>query len=560
MMSHLETPVTDGRSGSAGTAIQRRARTLLLVTAVLPLLMCLGLVVWRIGADARAEVATGLIAEAEAVAVDIRYQELTLPAPVLIPEPPSGRSVAYYAARNDWRQAVSSGLVSFDGILPDEARVLLESLDRAIAFTMNGRLTAVAPVKDVDQWDVLGAVLLVRSTSDPPHLPPRPVAVALAAGLAVTLLARSFAKSVARRSTDGRTTPAAAPAGLRYPPLLAIATALTAGTASAVLATWPGPGSHGLWAVCAFAAWCVIAGVGFSLVASVARPLELHEASRAWAFLAPSLAHLLLFSIGPIIFSLWLSFHEWDLLSPARPFVGLDNYRALAADPDFLRSLLNTALYVTFVPAAMVVALGLALLLNRNIPGVRVLRAVFFLPYITSFVAISLVWRWMFQPDVGLLNGILGWLQIPPQPWLSSPASALPSLMLMSVWMYAGYMMVIFLSGLQSIPASLYESARIDGAGAWQRFLHITLPLLRPTTLFVLVTMVIFMFQVFTAVYVMTEGGPLHATDVIVYHIYRNAWEYLRMGYASAMAWVLFAIVFLITLVQFRWLGGRTPT
>jgi multiple sugar transport system permease protein len=205
----------------------------------------------------------------------------------------------------------------------------------------------------------------------------------------------------------------------------------------------------------------------------------------------------------------------------------------------------------------MAVALGLALLMNRKIPGVRVLRAIFFLPYITSFVAISLVWRWMFQPDVGLLNGLLGLLRIPPQPWLSSPATALPSLMLMSIWMYAGYMMIIFLAGLQSIPEPLYESARIDGANAWQRFRHITIPMLRPTTLFLLVTMVIFMFQVFTAVYVMTEGGPLHATDVIVYHIYRNAWEYLRMGYASAMAWVLFAIVFVITLVQFRFLGGR---
>jgi multiple sugar transport system permease protein len=215
----------------------------------------------------------------------------------------------------------------------------------------------------------------------------------------------------------------------------------------------------------------------------------------------------------------------------------------------------NTAVYVLFVPLGMIVALALALLMNRGLPGERLLRALFFLPYITSFVAISLVWRWMFEPDVGILNGLLGCFGIGPLPWLASPRTALPSLMLMSIWMYAGYMMILFLAGLQGIPASLYESARMDGASAWQQFRRITLPLLRPTTLFVLVTMVIFMFQVFTAVYVMTEGGPLHATDVVVYHIYRNAWEYLRLGYASAMAWVLFLIVFLLTLVQFRWLG-----
>ncbi len=285
-------------------------------------------------------------------------------------------------------------------------------------------------------------------------------------------------------------------------------------------------------------------------------PLRLREAVRGWAFLAPSFAHLLLFSVGPILFALWLSFHEWSIVEPDRPFVGLANYAALLHDAPFWRAVRNTAAYVLFVPVGMAVALALALLVDRQVPGVRLLRTVLFMPYITSFVAISLVWKWMFEPDFGLLNRMLGWFGVPPQPWLSAPETALPSLMLMSIWMYAGYMMVLFLAGLQNIPRSLYESARIDGADAWQRFTRITLPLLRPTTFFVLVTMVIFMFQVFTAIYVMTEGGPLHATDVIVYHIYRNAWEYLRMGYASAMAWVLFAMVFAITLVQFRFLGG----
>jgi multiple sugar transport system permease protein len=321
------------------------------------------------------------------------------------------------------------------------------------------------------------------------------------------------------------------------------------------------PGSaqpHRTWTAILIAAWSVVAIVGMSCARLTARPLALREAGHAWAFLAPSFLHLLVFSIGPILFSLWLSFHEWNLLEPTRPFVGLQNYAELAGDAAFWRAVRNTAVYVLFVPIGMFVALGLALLVNQKFPGVHLLRTVFFLPYVTSFVAISLVWRWMFQPDIGLLNQVLASIGIPPQPWLSSPATALPSLMLMSVWMYAGYMMIIFLAGLQSIPVSLYESARIDGAGPWQRLLRITIPLLRPTMLFILVTMVIFMFQVFTAVYVMTEGGPLHSTDVVVYHIYRAAWEYLRMGYASAMAWVLFAIVFVITLVQFRSIGvGR---
>jgi multiple sugar transport system permease protein len=317
-------------------------------------------------------------------------------------------------------------------------------------------------------------------------------------------------------------------------------------------------GGHAFNGGVTFTAWSVIALIGLGLARIAERPLALREAAAAWTFLAPSFVHLLIFSIGPILFALWLSFHEWNLLDPARSFVGLANYRELARDTDFWRAVRNTAVYVLFVPAGMIVALALALFVNRRIPGVRFLRTVLFLPYITSFVAISLVWRWMFQPDVGLFNHLLGWIGVSPLPWLSSPATALPSLMLMSLWMYAGYMMVVFLAGLQNIPQALYESARIDGAGAWQRFRHITLPMLRPTMLFVLVTMVIFMFQVFTAVYVMTEGGPLHATDVVVYHVYRAAWEYLRMGYASAMAWVLFAIVFVITLIQFRFLGDRT--
>jgi multiple sugar transport system permease protein len=266
---------------------------------------------------------------------------------------------------------------------------------------------------------------------------------------------------------------------------------------------------------------------------------------------------LLLFSAAPLLFAFYLSFHRWNLLEPAKPFVGLAHYVDLAADGLFWNAAKNTAIYSLYVPLTMVCALGVASLLNRRIKGVALLRAIFFLPYITSFVAISIVWQWMYDPDFGLFNWMLGLVGLGPYPWLNDPSTALLALILMAVWIHIGFQMIIFLAGLQAIPNELYEAAMIDGAGPWRRFRRITLPLLKPTTFFVLVTSIIGSFQVFTFVYVMTEGGPLHATDVIVYHIYQNAWQFLRMGYASAMSWVLFAVIFAITLLQFRFLGRR---
>ena len=301
--------------------------------------------------------------------------------------------------------------------------------------------------------------------------------------------------------------------------------------------------------------------VGVLIYASLAfvagDAMELREAKAAWAFITPSLALLLVFSAAPLLFAFYLSFHRWNLLEPARPFVGLQHYIDLASDGLFWNAAKNTAIYSLYVPATMVCALGVASLLNRRIKGVALLRAVFFLPYITSFVAISIVWQWMYDPDFGLFNWMLGVIGLGPYPWLNSPSTALLALIIMAIWIHIGFQMIIFLAGLQAIPAELYEAAMIDGAGPWRRFRKITLPLLKPTTFFVLVTSVIGSFQVFTFVYVMTEGGPLHSTDVIVYHIYQNAWQFLRMGYASAMSWVLFAVIFAITLLQFRFLGGR---
>jgi multiple sugar transport system permease protein len=298
-----------------------------------------------------------------------------------------------------------------------------------------------------------------------------------------------------------------------------------------------------------------------SLVRSAGSAMELRETMTAWSFIAPSLSLLLIFSAAPLLFAFYLSFHGWNLLEPAKPFVGLQHYLELAGDRLFWNAAKNTAVYSLYVPLTMACALGVAILLNRRIRGVALLRAIFFLPYITSFVAISIVWQWMYDPNFGIFNWLLGLVGLGPFPWLNSPSTALLALIIMAVWIHIGFQMVIFLAGLQAIPNELYEAAMIDGAGPWRRFLNITLPMLKPTTFFVLVTSIIGSFQVFTFVYVMTEGGPLHATDVIVYHIYQNAWQFLRMGYASAMSWVLFAVIFAITLLQFRLLGRRmTPS
>ncbi len=281
------------------------------------------------------------------------------------------------------------------------------------------------------------------------------------------------------------------------------------------------------------------------------------ETLTAWSFLGVPAIHLAVCSIFPVLFTGYLAFHRWDLVAPEKPFVGLGNFRELAADPLFWTTLRNTALYVLYVPVTMALALALALLLNRARPGMRLLRAVVFLPYVTSAVAIALVWQWLFNTDFGLINFGLRLAGLPGLDWLGDPRTALPAIILVTIWTQVGYQMVIFLAGLQGIPQSYLDAAVVDGAGRWQRFRHVTLPLLRPVVLFVLVTGIISGFQVFTLVYLMTEGGPLHSTDVLVYRIYQTAWEFLRFGYASAMALVLFGVLLLATVVQFRLLGRR---
>lgn len=277
----------------------------------------------------------------------------------------------------------------------------------------------------------------------------------------------------------------------------------------------------------------------------------------AAGFIAPAAIHLAIFTIGPILFALFISFQKWEILNPIKEFVGLSNYIELFNDPLLWTSLLNTLVYSLHVPITMAIALSLALALHQKIRGVTILRTLFFLPYITSFVAISTVWQWLYNPEFGLLNYLLSLVGISPITWLSDPATAMISVMLMSVWIQLGYQMVIFIAGLQGIPQHLYEAATIDGAGPWVRFRKITLPLLGPTIFFILVTSIINSFQVFTYIYVMTQGGPLHSTEVLVYHIYKNAWEYYRMGYASAIAWVLFILIMAVTIIQFTYFKKR---
>ena len=286
-----------------------------------------------------------------------------------------------------------------------------------------------------------------------------------------------------------------------------------------------------------------------------ARGKERAATKTALSFLGPSLLHLTFFIFTPIVFSAYLSVHRWDIIVPDKPFVGLANFGEIAGDPTFWNALGNTLVFTLNVPVGMALALGAALLLNRRLKAVGVLRTIYFLPSVTSFVAIALVWMWIYHPTFGAANVLLSMVGLPPLQWLNSSETAMLSVVVFTVWFGLGYQMVIYLAGLQGIPEDLHEAARIDGASATQRFWRVTLPLLKPTTFFILVTSFIASFQVFTSIYVMTAGGPTGSTDVLVYHIYQAAWEQLRMGYASAMSWVLFVIIMIATAIQFRLLG-----
>lgn len=269
-------------------------------------------------------------------------------------------------------------------------------------------------------------------------------------------------------------------------------------------------------------------------------------------FLGPSLLGMLVFTVGPILASLGLSFTNWDLLTPPQ-FVGIGNYARMLSDPEFWRTLRNTLSFlVGYIPLVMTFGLLVAILLNSRIPGMQLFRAMYFLPVVTSWVAVALVWKWLFNPTYGPINSALGSVGIAGPAWLFDPNWAMPAIILTSVWKDIGFIMVILLAGLQGIPREFYEAASIDGANGPQRLRYITLPLLAPPLFFALSISLIGAFQVFDQVYVMTEGGPAGATMVLVERIVSNAFSYSQMGYASAISWVLFLIIFVTTLLFYR--------
>lgn len=313
----------------------------------------------------------------------------------------------------------------------------------------------------------------------------------------------------------------------------------------------------GVWAELAGWVLLLAAGVGFSAWAggAVGERSRFRRTLTAWGFLAPAAAHLLVFSAGPLALLLWSSVHRWGAAVEPRPWVGVANYASVLGDAGFWHSIGVTALYALYVPLTLVLALGAALLLDRSGWPVRVLRTVLVLPFVASVVAVSLVWQWIFHPGPGVLDTLLGALGIRGADWLADPRTALGALMVIAVWVHLGFQVILLLAGLQGIPRGYHDAATVDGAGPWQRFRHITLPLLRPTILFVLVTGTVAAFQVFTFVSVLTHGGPLHATDVVVYKIYQEGWESLRFGTASAMSVVLALLLGGVVWLEFRWLG-----
>jgi multiple sugar transport system permease protein len=269
-------------------------------------------------------------------------------------------------------------------------------------------------------------------------------------------------------------------------------------------------------------------------------------------FLLPSLLGLTIFTVLPILASAGLTFFDWDLLTPPR-FIGPANFARLVTDQSFRAALWHTLQFIVgYIPLVSVLALAVAVALNRPGRLVLFLRAAFFLPVVSAWVAVALIWMWLLNPRYGLLNYLLGLAGIPGPSWLFDPNWAMPAIILTSVWKDIGFVMVMYLAGLQNIPGDYYEAASLDGASGWQRFRHITLPLLSPTTFFVLVISLINSFQVFDQVWIMTEGGPAGATSVLVEQIVKHAFSYGRMGYAAAISWVLFALVFSATLIQSR--------
>jgi multiple sugar transport system permease protein len=287
-------------------------------------------------------------------------------------------------------------------------------------------------------------------------------------------------------------------------------------------------------------------------------PSSAEQGAAAWLFLAPALILIGCFFFLPVAASLLLSFTDFDIYAIADPtnmrLVGPRNYSELLASPMFWTALKNTLYFVVVGgPLTVVVSLGAALLVNARLVRFKSLfRTLYFAPFVTTLVAVAIVWRYLYHPEYGLLNYALGVFGIGPVDWLGDPRWAMPAIILLAVWKNFGYHMLIFIAGLQAIPEELYEAAYLDGAGPWRRFRHVTLPMLGPTLAFVgLITMIGF-FQLFAEPYVMTQGGPLRSTTSLVLLMYEEGFRWWRMGYAAAVAFVLFLVILAVMLVQRR--------
>ena len=278
----------------------------------------------------------------------------------------------------------------------------------------------------------------------------------------------------------------------------------------------------------------------------------------AFLFLSPTLVIFSAFILFPVFFSFYLSFQKWNMFSGDATFVGLDNYARMFQSAEFWQVLKNTAIYsIGTIPINMALSLWVAYLLNKKLAGKKFLRTAFFAPVIISPVAAALIWRWMYDPNFGLVNFFVEMLGFNPVNWLNEPTAAMFALIIMSVWKTFGINMVLFSAGLQGIPDSYYEAAELDGAGKFAKFWHITIPMLAPTTFFIMIMSMISSFQVFDLVYVLTSGGPLGSTKVLVFYVYEYAFKFFEMGYASAISYFLFALLFLLTLFQVKFMKSK---
>ena len=282
------------------------------------------------------------------------------------------------------------------------------------------------------------------------------------------------------------------------------------------------------------------------------------EALTGWVFVSPALVTQILFIYFPLGWSFFVSFFRWNLIRPMR-FIGFDNYTSMFTSSDFWSSMSVTFIYVAVtVPVSILIGLLLALLVNLPwLKGKGVFRTFFYIPVITSMAAAAVIWAWIFEGNVGLLNYFLSWFGAKSINWLSDPDYALIALMIIGIWKRIGYNTVLFLAGLQVIPRTYYEAADIDGASTFSKFTSITWPLLSPTTLFVTVMQFIASFRVFVSVSVITRGGPANSTRVITFYLYENAFAYLKFGYAAAISVVMFLMMVVFTLIQFRFSKRR---